>query len=46
MSNLNDTLGAFAELDTAAGKVGWFNLARLEEQGVTGQTPPFPIDSA
>ncbi len=33
MSNLNDALGAFAELDTAAGKVGWFNLARLEEQG-------------
>ena len=33
MSNLNDALGAFAELDTAAGKVGWFNIARLEEQG-------------
>ena len=33
MSNLNDPLGALAELDTAAGKVSWFNLARLEEQG-------------
>ena len=33
MSNLNDALGAFAEMDTTAGKVGWFNLARLEEQG-------------
>ena len=32
MSNLNDPLGALAELDTAAGKVSWFNLARLEER--------------
>ena len=33
MSNLKDALGAFAELDTAAGKVGWYSLEKLEEQG-------------
>ena len=33
MANLNDPLGALAEMDTAAGKVSWFSLAKLEEQG-------------
>ena len=33
MSNLNDALGTFAEMDTAAGKVGWYSLEKLEEQG-------------